>query len=129
MSAAQDIESLSAKFGADVVGTKEFRGEHTISVKLGVLHTKVLCVILFIMLIRWTIPRFRFDQLMNLAWKVLIPLALGNVVAVMCIKQFGLSMWWATIANLLLFILAGIIGTLSSQKAMERGVGRLPAAA
>ena len=38
MSAAQDVESLSAKFGADVVGTKEFRGEHTISVKLGVLH-------------------------------------------------------------------------------------------
>jgi NADH-quinone oxidoreductase subunit C len=38
MSAAQDLESLSAKFGADVVGTKEFRGESTISVKLGVLH-------------------------------------------------------------------------------------------
>jgi NADH-quinone oxidoreductase subunit H len=98
-------------------------------VKLGVLHTKVLCVILFIMLIRWTIPRFRFDQLMNLAWKVLIPLALGNVVAVMCIKQFNLSMWWSTIANVLLFVLAGIIGTMSSQKAMQRGIGRLPAAA
>lgn len=38
MSAVQDVESLSAKFGADVVGTKEFRGESTISVKLGVLH-------------------------------------------------------------------------------------------
>lgn len=38
MSAAQDLETLSAKFGADVVGTKEFRGESTISVKLGVLH-------------------------------------------------------------------------------------------
>ncbi len=38
MSAAQDVENLSAKFGADVVGTKEFRGEHTISVTPGVLH-------------------------------------------------------------------------------------------
>ena len=38
MSAAQDIEKLSAKFGENVVGTKEFRGEHTINVKLGVLH-------------------------------------------------------------------------------------------
>lgn len=38
MSAAQDIESLSARFGADVVGTKEFRGEHTICVNLGILH-------------------------------------------------------------------------------------------
>ncbi|QDT57177.1 NADH-quinone oxidoreductase subunit 8 [Caulifigura coniformis] len=98
-------------------------------VKLGVLHTKVLCVILFIMLIRWTIPRFRFDQLMNLAWKVLIPLALGNVVAIMCIRQFGLSMWWSTIANVLLFIVAGVIGTLSSQKAMQRGAHGLATAA
>ena len=38
MSAAQDIETLSAKFSADVVGTKEFRGEHTLCVNLGVLH-------------------------------------------------------------------------------------------
>lgn len=38
MSAAQDIEKLSAKFGENVVGTKEFRGEHTINVKHGVLH-------------------------------------------------------------------------------------------
>lgn len=38
MSAAQDIESLSARFGADVVSTKEFRGEHTLCVNLGILH-------------------------------------------------------------------------------------------
>ncbi|TAE78823.1 MAG: NADH-quinone oxidoreductase subunit C [Verrucomicrobia bacterium] len=38
MSAAQDLESLSARFGSEVVGTKEFRGESTILVKLGVLH-------------------------------------------------------------------------------------------
>ena len=41
--------------------------------------------ILFFMLIRWTIPRFRFDQLMGLAWKVLIPLALANLVRVMVV--------------------------------------------
>ena len=43
------------------------------------------------MLIRWTIPRFRFDQLMGLAWKVLIPLSLANVVVVMTVLQFGLE--------------------------------------
>ena len=43
------------------------------------------------MLIRWTIPRFRFDQLMGLAWKVLIPLSLANVVAVMMVLQFELE--------------------------------------
>ena len=45
-----------------------------------VLMTKI-CIFLFTFLwIRWTIPRFRYDQLMNLGWKKLIPLALFNMV-------------------------------------------------
>ena len=60
-------------------------------VKLLVLLAKVLLSIFLIMLIRWTIPRFRFDQLMELTWKVFIPLSLANVVAVMTVLQFGLE--------------------------------------
>lgn len=47
---------------------------------VAVLIVKIICVILFFMFVRWTLPRFRYDQLMNLGWKSLIPLALLNMV-------------------------------------------------
>ncbi len=40
---------------------------------------KITFFIFFFMWIRWTVPRFRYDQLMNLGWKVLIPLAVINI--------------------------------------------------
>jgi NADH-quinone oxidoreductase subunit H len=54
-----------------------------------VLMTKILLVILFFMLIRWSWPRFRFDQLMALAWKVMLPLGLINFVAVAVMVELG----------------------------------------
>jgi NADH-quinone oxidoreductase subunit H len=55
--------------------------------KVFVLLFKVSLMIIFIMWVRWTLPRFRYDQLMDLAWKSLIPLALVNVVATATILQ------------------------------------------
>lgn len=84
-------------------------------VKLGVLMAKVLSVVIFIMLLRWTIPRFRFDQLMGLAWKVMIPLSLVNVVAVMTVKQFHINLWWLLPISIGLFGAAGAIGVAVKQ--------------
>lgn len=47
---------------------------------MGVLLLKIFAFIFFFMWVRWTVPRFRYDQLMNLGWKVLIPLAIANIV-------------------------------------------------
>ncbi len=47
---------------------------------MGVLFLKIFVFIFFFMWVRWTVPRFRYDQLMNLGWKVLIPLAIANIV-------------------------------------------------
>ncbi|HEX8563760.1 MAG TPA: NADH-quinone oxidoreductase subunit NuoH [Flavobacterium sp.] len=44
-----------------------------------VLFIKLCFFIFFYMWVRWTIPRFRYDQLMRLGWKVLIPLAILNI--------------------------------------------------
>ena len=41
---------------------------------------KVVCFIFLFMWVRWTIPRFRYDQLMRLGWQILIPLALFNML-------------------------------------------------
>lgn len=47
---------------------------------------KVLLLCWFQLAIRWTLPRFRADQLMNLGWKVLLPLSLANVMVTALIK-------------------------------------------
>jgi len=54
------------------------------------LFIKVVIFIFFFMWVRWTVPRFRYDQLMKLGWKALIPLALLNMLVtgfVILLKQ------------------------------------------
>lgn len=56
-------------------------------VKVMAMMAKVGAMILFMMWVRWTLPRFRYDQLMDLAWKSLIPLGLINLVATAAVVQ------------------------------------------
>src|SRR3989338_7051860 len=48
--------------------------------QVGTFAAKVICMIFFFIMIRWTIPRFRYDQLMKLGWKWMLPLAIANVL-------------------------------------------------
>ncbi len=52
-----------------------------------VMFSKTIFFIFVFMWIRWTVPRFRYDQLMNLGWKILIPLSIINLIAT------GFLMW------------------------------------
>jgi NADH-quinone oxidoreductase subunit H len=64
-----------------IAGLGEVAG-HNVATLLGtiVFFGKIFFFIFFYMWIRWTLPRFRYDQLMDLGWKKLIPLAMANIV-------------------------------------------------
>ncbi|MAB77017.1 MAG: NADH-quinone oxidoreductase subunit NuoH [Verrucomicrobiales bacterium] len=49
-------------------------------IHIGVFFGKVILFILFFIAVRWTLPRFRYDQLMRLGWVVFFELALANVI-------------------------------------------------
>jgi len=66
---------------------------------------KVSCFIFILYWIRWTLPRFRYDQLMGLCWKVLLPLTLLNILVIAVLKliffppstdpaQYNDLYWW-----------------------------------
>ncbi|MBK8341282.1 MAG: NADH-quinone oxidoreductase subunit NuoH [Flavobacteriales bacterium] len=68
--------------GYDVPFLQDLGLSQNITVILGTVgfFLKITFFIFFFMWIRWTLPRFRYDQLMNLGWKALIPLSILNVL-------------------------------------------------
>ncbi len=49
-------------------------------IHVGVFFAKVVFFVYLQMIIRWTLPRFRYDQIMKLGWKILLPLSLANIL-------------------------------------------------
>src|SRR5262249_32330627 len=92
--------------GWDFPGVSLVGGMGGIILKLIIFLLKMSSFVVFYMFLRWTLPRFRFDQLMGLAWKVMIPLAFINVVCVLVIKQLAWHPIW-----LLPISLALLVGT------------------
>jgi NADH-quinone oxidoreductase subunit H len=52
----------------------------TIALQIAAFFLKVGFMLFFFIWVRWSIPRFRYDQLMNLGWKVMFPLSLLNII-------------------------------------------------
>jgi NADH-quinone oxidoreductase subunit H len=73
---------------------------HNIVTGLGVvtIFVKIFSFIFFFMWVRWTLPRFRYDQLMRLGWTILIPLAIFNILLTGGLIVFNIipqvPKWW-----------------------------------
>jgi NADH-quinone oxidoreductase subunit H len=94
--------------------------------RIGVLLAKLLLVILFFMWVRWSWPRFRFDQLMALAWKIMLPLGLVNFVAVAIIEQVKMGAgnrpwtnWLGALVAWVVFLSAWVLITLANPLAAD----------
>ncbi len=77
--------------------------------KIGVFCGKITFLIFLAMVIRWSLPRFRFDQLMRLAWQSLIPISLMMLIMTGMVVFFGLNRWWLLPGN---FLVVGIVYVL-----------------
>jgi len=90
-------------------------------VKITVLSAKVACFIFLMMWIRWTLPRFRFDQLMRLAWQGLIPITLGLFTLAAVLVYFGLERTvWATIGNVVIVAVSLTVAGRSKREVTGR---------
>ena len=79
-----------------------------ILLQAGVTFGKVFLLVFLTMLIRWTLPRFRFDQLMRLAWEGMIPTALLVLVTTSLFIYMGWSgwMWLGSVGIVVLMLIA-----------------------
>ncbi|HUP19211.1 MAG TPA: NADH-quinone oxidoreductase subunit NuoH [Gemmatimonadota bacterium] len=61
----------------------------TALIQVGTFTAKTAVILWFFIWVRWTLPRFRYDQLMDLGWKTFLPLALANVFVTALVLYFA----------------------------------------
>ena len=80
--------------------------------RIVVYGVKVFLVICLYMVVRWTLPRLRFDQLMRLAWKSLVPMGLALVAIQAMTIYLGCSQWWSLAGNVMVLFAAALAGAI-----------------
>ena len=93
-----------------------------IALQFGVVLTKVVLLVILAMFVRWTLPRFRFDQLMRLAWEGMIPTSLLLVLIVSVFVYFAWTpyLWVGSIAAIVIMAIARpLLPTSSTNKRIE----------
>jgi len=106
-------------FLTDALGT----GLLAVLVNTTVFVVKVVILLAIMMWIRWTLPRFRFDQLMRLAWRAMIPLSIALLLMTAFFVHLGWQNWlWA--GNIVLIVAAMAVAPLVPEgKPINRRIG------
>jgi NADH-quinone oxidoreductase subunit H len=102
--------------GVDWPGTAPDANFWMVLLKFAVLFGKAALLVCLTIAVRWTLPRFRFDQVMTLGWQGLIPLSVVLMLATTLMVYFGRTQWW----ELLAMNVALMMGTLVVQPLLPK---------
>jgi NADH-quinone oxidoreductase subunit H len=103
-----------------------------VALSIMIFFLKTLFFLFVFIWIRWTLPRFRYDQLMSLGWRVLLPLALGYIVliatALLVLDRLGVPYnWMRGVALFILnvIVMAAVFVFLDRGKVISPAYGRI----
>jgi NADH-quinone oxidoreductase subunit H len=106
--------------------TTGWAGFGLVWLKMGVFFAKVGLLLFVMMWVRWTLPRLRFDQLMKLAWRGIIPIVLVTVLATTILIWQDAPLWLYTLTNVAIALGAAWIGPKLPQGPSVNRKIRLP---